>query len=429
MNVTDVLSMSWTNLDRRKGRTALTCAGVVIGVAALVLMVSLGLGIELALKRMLGGEHSLRTISVNRMKAAGKKKRRTSIPGLGQGFAPLFEKDIAEMEKIPGVTLAQPYLYLWVSVTVVRAKKDTGSSYFEVGGIDPREKEAYREYLVAGDLWESDDRGCIVPLALLQSIFGELEPAKFIGRKITFSNPMKPPEGEDRKELTYAISGVFNSSKLSMLYGRRVFLPMDRAKDVRRRTGGGLTPLFFSEGSYLGAEVRAENVQVASDVASRLEKAGYKATSIGDILEVVNIIFLIFEGFLACVGAIGLIVSLFGIANTMAMAVLERTREIGIMKALGARNRDIGWVFLCEAGALGALGGIVGLALAIGTGFVLNAVARGLFEFGDEVGLFHVPLWLAVGSVLFSMFVSVLAGSLPARRAARMEPVAALRYE
>src|SRR5436190_20286763 len=113
----------------------------------------------------------------------------------------------------------------------------------------------------------------------------------------------------------------------------------------------------------------------------------------------------------------------------MAMAVLERTREIGIMKALGARNGDIGRLFLAEATCIGVLGGCLGLAAGALIGQLLNVIAHAAFELPSNVSLFHVSLWLGVGSVVFSMFVSVVAGWLPARRAARLEPVAAVRYE
>jgi ABC-type antimicrobial peptide transport system permease subunit len=113
----------------------------------------------------------------------------------------------------------------------------------------------------------------------------------------------------------------------------------------------------------------------------------------------------------------------------MAMAVLERTREIGIMKALGARNRDIGRLFLAEAASIGLLGGGLGLAVGKLLGMMANAIAHPAFDLPANVSLFHVSTWLATGSVVFSIIVSVVAGWLPARRAARLEPVAAVRYE
>ena len=167
----------------------------------------------------------------------------------------------------------------------------------------------------------------------------------------------------------------------------------------------------------------------AQEVAARLKSSGFGVLSARDLIKQINMIFLVIEAFLACIGAIGLVVSLFGIANTMAMAVLERTREIGVLKALGARDRDVGRLFLMEAAAIGVLGGGTGLGLAWALGQLLNVIARAAFEVPARVSLFHVTWWLAAGSVGFAVLVSVVAGTLPARRAARMEPVAALRFE
>jgi putative ABC transport system permease protein len=212
----------------------------------------------------------------------------------------------------------------------------------------------------------------------------------------------------------------------------QVALPFDPALKLRDLTRGGLFNLIpYKQGTFPKAMVRVSDARQVDDVTNRLRNldSSYQVFSLKDILKVVDVMFLVIEGFLACIGAIGLIVSLFGIANTMAMAVLERTREIGIMKALGARNRDIGRLFLAEAAGIGAVGGAIGLGFAWLAGLVLGWIARGAFNLPEETSLFHVSNFLAAGSLLFSVAVSVLAGYLPARRAARMDPVAALRYE
>ena len=234
-------------------------------------------------------------------------------------------------------------------------------------------------------------------------------------------------KGESDEDDSLVCVGILGTEGLG-LRGRQVFLPMDLALDLRERKG---SMGFFStkKGSYMSAEVRVSDPRQAQEVAARLRSSGYQVVSAMDMIRQINIIFLVIECFMACIGGIGLVVSLFGIANTMAMAVLERTREIGVMKALGARDRDIGRLFLVEAAAIGALGGGTGLALAWLAGKALNLVAHAVSELPDKVSLFHVTWWLAAGSVAFAVLVSVIAGALPARRASRMEPVAALRYE
>jgi putative ABC transport system permease protein len=251
-----------------------------------------------------------------------------------------------------------------------------------------------------------------------------MKPEDVLGTKLSLKAIVGAGKGDDD---AFEVAGVLDSESFG-IRGRQIFLPMDLALDVRERKGANLI-VASKKGSYLAAEVRVQDPGLTGDVTRRLKSAGYSVLSVADVVRQINLVFLVLEGFMACIGAIGLVVSLFGIANTMAMAVLERTKEIGVMKALGARDRDVARLFLAEAAALGLLGGAVGTLLAFLGGKLANVVARGLFELPARVSLFHVPLWLAVASVAFAALVSMVAGYFPSRRAARMEPVAALRFE
>src|SRR5262245_15948143 len=425
MTVGDTLSMAWANLDRRKGRTALTAAGVVIGVATLVLMVSLGLGVQKQAVRLFETDESLRTLRVHRVKGEpGKKKSQSFGFGLDVQIVPLTDKDLDEIRKIPDVAGAWPELDMFLRIAVDGVK----GVVQPVEGVAPEEEGSYAKHVVAGAMWS--DRGqrvCLVPKAILESRLN-LKPEEAIGRKITFSAFLQE-EGEASPEDEFTIVGILGDEAFSFM-GKPILMPLERGLSLRDRRGGGGHPMFpAKKGSYLFARLRLKDPRASQDVAARLRNLGFQPLSAVELLKQINVIFLVLEGFMACIGAIGLVVSLFGIANTMAMAVLERTREIGILKALGARSRDIRRVFLLEAAGIGAAGGLIGLTLGFLAGVAMNAAAHWRFDLPAGLRLFYVSFPLAAGAVGFAILVSAVAGFFPARRAARLDPVGALRYE
>jgi putative ABC transport system permease protein len=440
MTARDTLAMALGNLARRRGRTALTAAGVTVGVAALVLMVSLGLGLKRQLLRLFETDDSLRTLSVTRVKAEDGAKKRTpfSLFDLGGQIAPMTDKDLEQIQALPGAPLAVPdfNMLLRASIHIPGFTPDFAFEFFPVAGVHPAEESRYAGVVTMGRMWRPGERACLLPTALAEGILkdlGEFEKGTGVRKELLPSTvrfgAVAGDDDEPAKEkLEFAVVGIVDSDRLG-IRGRQIFLPLEEAKELRRATKGGFSFFPYKEGTYPAVEVRVADPRGVNDARARLRNMGYNVLGASDVIESINLIFLIVEGFLACIGAIGLVVSLFGIANTMAMAVLERTREIGIMKALGARKRDVGRVFLAEAAAIGALGGAAGLALGFLAGSLLDGAAHGLMDLPRRVNLFHVTPWLAAGSVVFSVMVSVLAGAVPARRAARLDPVAALRYE
>ena len=420
MSGADLLSTAWSNLLRRKARTLLTCAGVLVGVATLVLMVSLGVGLQRQFLSLFESEESLRTLQVNRMPADNKKKGGGGFPFMMAQVVPLTDKDLEEIKAVAGVESVAPDLKL---ILLAEFESFNGRQPHLVQGVQAADEALYAKRVTHGRMWAPGEKACLLPSSLLEN---ELKgaPADVLERKVTFRGLMKK-EGEEDEALICV--GVYDSDSFG-LRGAQILLPLELALDIRERKGT-MIGLPTKRGSYAGADVRVSDPRRAEDVAARLKSSGFGVVSAKDLIRQINIIFLVIEAFLGCIGAIGLVVSLFGIANTMAMAVLERTREIGVLKALGARDRDVGRLFLLEAAAIGALGGGCGLALAWLLGRLLNVVARAGFDVPERVSLFHVPWWLAAGSLAFAVLVAVVAGTLPARRAARLDPVAALRYE
>ena len=177
--------------------------------------------------------------------------------------------------------------------------------------------------------------------------------------------------------------------------------------------------------------VKVERAQHTDDVEAKIKTMGYGAFSINDALQGAKRAFIILDIVLSLIGSIALAVSSLGIMNTMVMSILERTREIGVMKAIGASDGDIRRIFLVEASTIGVLGGAAGVALGWVVGRVINFAANIYIQRqgGEPGNLFSLPLWLIASAIGFSWLVSLLAGSYPARRAAKLNPIQALRHD
>jgi putative ABC transport system permease protein len=187
------------------------------------------------------------------------------------------------------------------------------------------------------------------------------------------------------------------------------------------------------ETGYPAAVVIADEAINARDVTSAIRGKGLTAISLGTIVEQVRTAVTIITLLVAMLGAIALLVAALGIVNTLIMSVVERTREIGIMKAVGARNAHVRRIFLIEGAVIGLLGGLLGLLAAWLLSFPADAYARLRLERETRTilreSLFHFPAWLALGAPVFAGLTATLAALLPARRAARVDPITALRHD
>jgi ABC-type antimicrobial peptide transport system permease subunit len=183
---------------------------------------------------------------------------------------------------------------------------------------------------------------------------------------------------------------------------------------------------------YDSATIRVDDPVALTQVRARLKESGFGSFSIVDQLEQFRTVFLIIDSVLGLLGGISLLVASFGIANTMIMSILERTREIGIMKAIGAEDREIKLIFFVEAAVLGLTGGVIGVFGAWGIDALANRLAYRFIlkpQGASFVDFFSLPPWLTIGAILFALLVSIVAALYPAARAARIDPVQALRHD
>jgi len=158
---------------------------------------------------------------------------------------------------------------------------------------------------------------------------------------------------------------------------------------------------------------------------------GFETFSLMDQLEEINTVFIFMDLFLFAVGMIAIVVASLGIINTMVMSIMERYKEIGIMKAVGASNKDVKKIFFFESGVIGFMGGIFGLALGWIVSVIINLIINGIAvgQGVPNMNYFSFPWWLCLGAIVFSIFVSLIAGIYPTLRAAKVDPVVALRHD
>jgi len=196
------------------------------------------------------------------------------------------------------------------------------------------------------------------------------------------------------------------------------YLPISALKDVKISA--------FNE-----LKVKVENSRFLKEVSDKITAMGFLVSSLSETVEEANKVFTAIQVILGSFGVVALLVAAIGMANTMTVSLLERTNEIGIMKAIGASDRDVRWMFLVESMAIALLGGLTGIGLNFlltkVLNFSFNVLAKNLG--GKEVVLFFTPFWFMALIIAFSVFVGVFSGFFPAKRAAQMDPLEALRYK
>ncbi len=278
------------------------------------------------------------------------------------------------------------------------------------------------------------------------------EPDNFFG--IPFAEePTTNSKGPGLVAHTFKIAGVLSTEVKEgpgqgglrgLMPRAAVYIPLPVARDWNHTYRGVMSQVALalaresgalgegeSEG-YDSAVVRVKNPVVLTEVRKRITELGFGSFSIVDQLEQFRTVFLIIDSVLGLLGGISLLVASFGIANTMIMSILERTREIGIMKAIGAEDREIKLIFFVEAAVLGITGGVLGTILAWGIDAIANRLAYRFIlkpQGASFVDFFSLPPYLSLGAILFALVVSIFAALYPAARAARIDPVRALRHD
>jgi predicted lysophospholipase L1 biosynthesis ABC-type transport system permease subunit len=237
------------------------------------------------------------------------------------------------------------------------------------------------------------------------------------------------------KQLKLKIVGIVSSEpNRALRQGRTpMFLPLALAESLDMVQAGELWSTLrpADTKTYMALIVRVAKSKAVAQVEEDIKKQGFNTFSILDASKGITRFFTFLDLFLGIFGSLALAVASLGIVNTLVMAIMERRREIGIMKALGASDRDVRRIFFFEAGSMGILGGAVGAGLGWTIGRVINFATNIYLQRQDirPENFWVVPPWLVAVALGFSVIVSLGAGLYPASRAARLDPVQALRHD
>jgi len=495
MSFIDIFYLALRNLRQAKLRFVLTTMGVIVGVAVIVTMVSFGLGLQRNMLARFKALDLFNEISVfgrglsNLASSGFDRNAPRNAEGAERGprFRPdknptrvLDDNGIAEIAKIPGVAYVEPNIRFPVYV------RSNGKAFLRtVSGVSVPNASSLFHQFGAGNMISSPAADEALVNEAFTRDFGFEKPANAVGKTIEFltteertndqsknkkadnsdeepANFFGIPLGEEEGDQanapslvahTFRIVGVLNTEVKEgagqggfrgLMQPASVYVPLPTARQWTLTHRGPISQVTLAlarqsgalskdevEG-YESAVVRVTDPVELTVVRKRLTELGFGSFSIVDQMEQIRTLFLIIDSVLGLLGGISLLVASFGIANTMIMSILERTREIGIMKAIGAEDREIKLIFFVEAAVIGLSGGIMGVLLAWGIDAVANRLAYRFIlkpQGASFVDFFSLPPYLSVGAILFALIVSILAALYPAIRAARVDPVRALRHD
>jgi len=455
----DMLELAVRNLRQSKLRNGLTTVGISVGVASLVAMLSLGVGLQQLATRRLAGSGMFDTVFVaSKVDARGWDRDEDRKDQNLDNAPPLDEAARGRMQRLPYVTEVEPEIRVMGEILY------GGQTHFGfVTGLpmSARENEAFEG--LQGKFFSSSSAPEVI---LLNDFAKELEPQNpksLIGKQVTLRYGEHQPltadaENSGRPDLSndqggnssagddYGFSVVRKTQPLQVVgiideepYGGmrtvsrgRIFLPVDLTEKLNMAQFSDMrSPLRGQGKTFMTLTVRVKDPAKVAQVQDAIKQMGFRTFSVLDATKSLRRFFTVLDLFLGIFGSLALAVATLAIINTLVMAVLERRREIGVMKAIGASDTDVKALFFTEAGAMGFFGGVLGITLGFAIGKAIN-LGTGIYLHNHQLPaepVWILPPWLIGAAIAFSIVVSLLAGLYPASRAARLDPVQTLKYE
>lgn len=376
-------------------RTILTVLGVSIGIAAINGFVGIGFGLQRITESTVATTDALTTLDV--------------LSPSDQ--LPLDRELIERWASEPNVAEVSKLISVPAQVSLEGKNSDTQMnlidvSYLKLSGLE----------ISAGTGLTTSDQAVVVVSSAVAKLFGVEDVSALLGKELTFALFVEQENGEEiliKKDQAFAIVGVFQDDQLSQAY-----LPFQQFPE-------------FSPNEFHALKIKVDSKENLIPIRDKVADEGYTVSSVAEFVEQIDKVFNVVQVILAVFGFIALFVSSIGMFNTMTIALLERTRDIGIMKAVGVENRDVWRLFVSESTIIGMMGGLCGIFLGMVIGEVLNFGINLLASSlgGQSLDIYYTPLWFILAILVVSLSVGILTGVYPARRAAKINLLDALRYE
>lgn len=476
MNKIEIFKMAFTNLFRRKARSILAILGVLIGTASIITMVSIGLGMSKNFDDEMKKNPDLHIITIFGVGRSG------SNPNKANNLK-MDDKSVKKIANINGVTKVTPVKRVSTRLIIGDYVAET-----EIVGIDPEFLQKKGIKLSKGTFLKAGDKMKIMVGSQIPAMMENYKNGQYMNYSPTgkynielISNKVElTSDTEYKKSKNASRYSEFGSSDTKPKYevfrvesvglinseseeGYSVYTTLDTVKEIEKSNskaeadvGRKRDDQYTNSREYSQFVIYIEDVNKVSDITTVLKEDGFQFYSVMDDIKREQQKFAMIQGALGGIGGISLLVAAIGITNTMIMSIYERTREIGVMKVIGASLRDIKSLFLYEAAIIGMLGGIIGSTISVILSIVVNMVYRGMSMNGSggdsmmgmpgayigggmsmggagteivEPYISYIPFWLIIFGILFSTLIGIVAGYIPAKKAMSLSALESLRND